>query len=308
MRLSTARRRWLGWATTALLTPAAWPQAGQPEIEWLAVPGGRIELQFEPGFDAGLRQRALAWVRRSAEVVAAYFGRFPLDEVELLLRPAPPAGVHHGTVFGEPQPYMRLRLGPDTSEAQFHDDWVLVHEMVHLAIPRVPRHQAWWQEGLATYVEGVARCRAGLLPAERLWGAMAHDMPQGQPQAGDAGLDHTPTWGRTYWGGAIFCLLADVQIRRRSAGRLGLEHALRGLLAAGGSYAVAWPLGRALALADAAIGQPTLAELHALLKDCPAPVDLAALWQDLGVQPQADGSSRLLADAPLAAVRRAIAG
>jgi hypothetical protein len=43
---------------------------------------------------------------------------------------------------------------------------------------------------------------------------MMRDMPKGLPQAGDQGLDNTDTWGRKYWGGAMFCLMADIEIRR----------------------------------------------------------------------------------------------
>jgi len=87
---------------------------------------------------------------------------------------------------------------------------------------------------------------------------------------------------------------------------VGLQQALRGVLEAGGNYSVQWPIERILAAADAAVGQTTLAELYALLKDCPRSVDLAALWQDLGVSPAGSGAATLRDDAPLAAVRRVI--
>jgi hypothetical protein len=293
---------------------AAWPAlaaapaaADRPVIDELRAGGARLELQFAEGFDAVLRARARAWVQAAATIISTYLGRFPVPDVELLMIAAPGAGVRGGTTFGEPAPYVRLRVGVDTTARQFHDDWVLVHEMVHLAVPRVPRRHAWLQEGLATYAEGIARTRAGQISVPRLWAAMASDMPQGLPAYGDRGLDHTPTWGRTYWGGAIFCLLADVQIRQRSGLRLGLEHALRGVLAAGGSYAVAWPIERILAVADAAVDQDTLATLYARMKDSPAPTDLPALWRGLGVLPQGTQAA-FSDDAPLAAVRRAIAG
>lgn len=279
----------------------------QPVIDELRIGGARLELQFDPTFDAALRMRAHAWVQAAAGAITAYLGRFPVADVELLMLPTPGGGVRGGTTFGEPSPYVRMRVGIGTTAQQFRDDWVLVHEMVHLAVPRVPRRHAWLQEGLATYVEGIARTRAGQITVPRLWAAMASDMPQGLPAQGDRGLDHTPTWGRTYWGGAIFCLLADVRIRQRSGLKLGLEHALRGVLAAGGSYAVAWPIERILAVADAAIGQDTLATLYAGMKDSPAPTDLAALWRDLGVVAEC-GHARFRGDAPLAAVRVAIAG
>jgi hypothetical protein len=79
------------------------------------------------------------------------------------------------------------------------------------------------------------------------------------------------------------------------------------VLAAGGSYAVRWPIERILETADAAVGQTTLAELYAMLKDCPGTMQLDALWRDLGV-PRDRGATALRDDAPLAALRRAIAG
>ena len=272
-----------------------------PVIETVQLAGARLEVQFAPGFDDRLQQQALAWVRRSALAVAAYFGRFPVTEVVLLLVPVDGAGVLAGTTFGEPDLRVRLRLGRSTTQAQFADDWILVHEMVHLAVPRVPRAQNWLHEGLATYVESVARGRAGLMPAATVWHQWAKVMPQGQPRSGDAGLDHTPTWGRTYWGGAIFCLRADVQMLTRSAGRAGLRQGLQGVLAAGGHFGVAWSADRILATADAAVGQTTLTDLYRQLKDSPQPTDLDALWRSLGVAD--DGFDDA---APLAAVRRAI--
>ena len=320
------RRLLLGAAAGALLSMqhAAAAQAmdedADPVIETLDVAGAQVEVQFAPGFDDRLRQEALAWVQRSAQAVVGYFGRFPVSAVVLLMVPVDGAGVRAGTTFGDPELMVRLRVGRDTTEAQFLDDWILVHEMVHLAVPRVTRAQDWLQEGLATYVESVARgraggrgggagswlhgravMRAGLGPAATVWRGWMANMPQGQPQVGDAGLDHTPTWGRTYWGGAIFCLRADVQMLTRSAGRAGLQQGLQGLLAAGGHFGVAWSVDRILATADAAVGQSTLTELYQQMKASSQPTDLDALWRKLGVAGGGFDDT-----APLAAVRRAI--
>ena len=301
-----ARRGWLlGLASASLLAlpqdPMAQPNEAQPLVEALEVAGSRLELQFAPGFDARLRAEARAWVQRSADAVVAYFGRFPVASVVLLLVPAEGGGVRGGVTYGEPSLLVRVRVGRNTTKAQFLEDWIMVHEMIHLAVPRIPRSQNWLQEGLATYVESVARGRAGLVAPATVWREWARAMPQGQPQAGDAGLDHTPTWGRTYWGGAVFCLLADVQMLTHSARRAGLQQALQGVLAAGGNYDVAWSVERILATADAAVGQSTLTKLYQRMKDSPEPAELDALWRDLGVV-----GNTLDDNAPLAAVRRAI--
>ena len=59
-----------------------------------------------------------------------------------------------------------------------------------------------------------------------MWHDIVRDMQKGEPAAGDEGLDHTHTWGRTYWGGAIFCLVADVEIRRET-GITGRDYRMR---------------------------------------------------------------------------------
>jgi predicted metalloprotease with PDZ domain len=102
--------------------------------------------------------------------------------------------------------------------------------MVHLALPSLAERHHWLEEGLATYVEPIARARAGILTPERVWRDFIDGLPQGQPESPDRGLDGTPTWGRTYWGGALFCLRPDVTIRQRTDNRMGLEHCLRAIL------------------------------------------------------------------------------
>lgn len=281
--------------------PAANALADAPEVLQISVGAASIELQFAPGLAPGVREHAHAWVHACASAVAAYFGRFPLPQVELLIVPEPGAGVLGGTSHAEPTPWLRLRVGTGTTAEHFAADWVLVHEMAHLAVPRLPRTQNWLHEGIATYVEAVARGRAGLVNPRDVWSAWVRQMPLGLPQVGEGGLDETPTWARTYWGGAMFCLLADVRYRQRGTPERGLQHALQGVLEAGGDYRAVWPVQRLLATADAAIGQSTLIALYDEMKSRAVMVDLPALWRDLGV---ADGVLR--DDAPLAAVRRAI--
>jgi predicted metalloprotease with PDZ domain len=180
-----------------------------------------------------------------------------------------------------------------------------VHELVHVAFPTVPRPQLWIDEGLATYLEPIARARAGDVPATVVWRDLVEGLPQGEPERGDRGLDWTHTWGRTYWGGALFCLVADVEIRERTHNSRSLDDAVRAILRAGGSIATAWPLERALDIGDQAVGVPVLRELRQRLGEHPGDVDLAALWRRLGVH--AHGRTIELDDsAPLAAIRRAI--
>jgi hypothetical protein len=83
-----------------------------------------------------------------------------------------------------------------------------------LADAATQRDQNWMEECLATYVEPIASAQAGQLPVRQVWADTILGMSQGQPKQGDLGLDQTRSWGRTYWGGAMFCLVADVEMRR----------------------------------------------------------------------------------------------
>ena len=135
-------------------------------------------------------------------------------------------------------------------------DWTLVHEMSHLALPSLPSRHHWFEEGMASYVEPFARAQAGLLRAERVWG----DMVKGLPQPGDQGLDRTHTWGRSYWGGALFCLLADTKIRETTDGRQCLQHALRAILGHG-NIELESPVAPLLKIGDQGSGSHVLASL-----------------------------------------------
>jgi hypothetical protein len=177
--------------------------------------------------------------------------------------------------------------------------------MVHLALPQLVGDHDWLGEGIATYVEPIGRVQAGSLPVEKVWSDLVEGLPKGLPKPGDRGLDHTPTWGRTYWGGALFCLLADIEIRQRTENSRGLEDSLRAVNEGGGNVETRWQIGKVFELGDRATGVGVLGELYDRMKATPVDVDLAHLWQQLGVK--IEGEKITFDDtAPLASVRRAI--
>ncbi|MFO0668303.1 MAG: hypothetical protein U0235_01575 [Polyangiaceae bacterium] len=248
-----------------------------------------------------------SWALRSASVVADYYGAFPVPHALVVVAEGEDKdGVSHGRTLGNGGAASVVWLGPDVTSEALRDDWVLPHELVHMALPSVKddRHR-WFEEGVATYVEGVARARAGDLPEEAFWATLLDGLPKGLPHRGDRGLDHTPTWGRRYWGGALFCFLADMEIRRQSQGRATLADALRGVSRTGGNVSVGWTLERILATGDAAVGLSVLSNLHDRMGTRPMPVDLGALWTRLGVRID-EGRVVLDDDAPLSALRRSL--
>jgi hypothetical protein len=196
-------------------------------------------------------------------------------------------------------------VGRNVTEAQLTNDWVLVHEMTHLALPDVGDDQNWFSEGLAVYVEGIAREQAGNRTEQDVFAEQMRQMPRGMPEPGDQGLDHTHTWGRTYWGGAMFCFLADVQIHRETSNRSGLQDAMRAVAKASGGLSSDWSIARVFATADAATGTKVLENLYMQMKDQPVTPDLHELWTQLGVESDG-GNIKFTDNAPLANVRKSI--
>jgi hypothetical protein len=275
-------------------------------LSTIQIGNSRIDVIQEAGALSVTPNELLDWVRSAAESVSTYYQRFPVSHVVLRIVPSDGQGVRGGRTNGtEDGGKIRIHVGKNATATQLHADWMLTHEMVHLAFPSVADEHHWIEEGIATYVEPIARVRAKKFEAEEMWFEVVRDLHQGLPAAGDQGLDRTHTWGRTYWGGALFCLLADVEIRKETNNKKGLDDALRGILLAGGDIRNDWPIEKALEAGDHATGVTVLKTLYDKMKDDPYPVDLPALWKQLGIE--LDGQKvRFIDTAPLAAVRDGI--
>ncbi|HZO15518.1 MAG TPA: hypothetical protein VFB62_19735, partial [Polyangiaceae bacterium] len=262
---------------------------------------GNLDIALARDVDAKV---VLPWLEGAARTVTDYFGRFPLPRALIVVLPQSGWRVH-GTQMGGGGASIVLTVGDDADARSLARDWVAVHEMVHLAVPSMPRRHLWLTEGLATYVEPLARARRKQLGVLQVWRGMVWGMPHGLPEDGDRGLDRTPTWGRTYWGGALFAMLADIEIRKQTEGRRSLDDALRAVVERGGHNGVIWSIDRFFAVGDEATGTTVLADLYARMARAPHPVDLSALWRELGVVGRGQ-SLRFDDRAPLAHIRRAL--
>jgi hypothetical protein len=267
---------------------------------------GPVHIDYQATGLTVTEPQVLHWIDTARRAVIEYYGRYPVTEVTIRVKARPGDGNPSGTTYGdEDGAFIRLGIGTETSNDELQAGWVMTHEMVHLAFPRAPDNQHWAEEGQATYIEPVARAQIGDLSVDYLWQETIEGVPKGLPADGDQGLDHTATWGRTYWGGCLFYLVADVEIRERTHNRHGLQDALRAVVAADGNVEAAWPLEKSFAMGDKAVGVPVLEELYAQWKDKAVPVDLPALWKKLGVSLK-DGKVVYDDSAPDAAIRKAI--
>ncbi|HEY1529121.1 MAG TPA: hypothetical protein VGH51_23080 [Candidatus Angelobacter sp.] len=305
MKFRRLSRLFLTLALMALPQNILEAQEAGPDTAVLKVSGATIDVALPDGPMKLSRDEVLGWVKASASTVADYYGRFPVPRLTLKIHSTTGSGIRHGVTYPKDGGLIFISVGRDADIAATKDDWVLVHEMIHLAFPSMQDDQHWIEEGISTYVEPVARARAGGMPVTEVWRTFVRDMPKGEPEPGDHGLDNTHTWGRTYWGGAMFCLLADVRIRELTKNRKGLEDALRGINRGGGDITEDWDIKKALAMGDKATGTTVLRDLYKEMRDKPAAVDLDQIWTKLGIAMK-DGAVAFNDKAPEAGIRRAI--
>jgi uncharacterized membrane protein YphA (DoxX/SURF4 family) len=297
------RRRAMGPALVLCLMVPNLARAGAPGgEEILRVGGATIRINFAANLPLP-RPVVVEWVRRAAVAVTNYLSRFPVKELSLTVEPGGKDSVNDGVTRGARQ--IEVRLGPRAEAADLNHDWILTHEMFHLAFPTLKDRYLWMMEGLSDYLGPVARGRAGQLTPEEVWRGFVEGLPQGLPAEGDRGLDNTFTRERIYWGGNLYWLLADVQIREKTNNRRSVDDAIRAILDAGGNGGATWTLERVLKVGDTATKTTVLKDLHDELGPKPGAVDLDALWKRLGVKYNR-GAITFDNAAPLAGIRTAI--
>ena len=268
----------------------------------LSLQGANVQVHWLFAAPDKREPATLAWIQDSARAVAHYYGSFPSETAAIFVSNRS----YHGSQMGIGGASVILGMG--SSDPRLGSSaWVATHEMVHIGFPAVPRSQRWATEGLATYVETLARSQTGLIDRDELWSIFLRRLPLGNPAPGDRGLDRTPTWARIYWGGALFWFACDLDVLRATNGSKSLKDAVRGLVAAGGNGAERWSLDEIVQQMDDATGTHVFSELYLQHARAPVKVDLERVFASLGVSLK-DGKVVYNDDAPDAALRGVIDG
>jgi hypothetical protein len=293
---------------SAAATPTSAPaEQSAPKADAVVAVGGARLSVFLDG-DAGKASDAMlvAWVKRSAEIVTRYCAKFPVPDFDITLH----RGGGDDIGYGEHQGgrYIDVWIGRDVDQATLDDDWVMVHEMLHAAMPELPDGHKWMQEGLSTFAEPIARAQFGARAADKTWDTWREMMPVGRPGFYDGGLDETDTWARRYWGGALFWFVADVRIREATNNAKSVRDCVRALVAQGANSRVEWQPKRVAAACDEATGTDVMRALYSSLAEAPGDIDTDKLFAKLGVIRVGDKADSVRFDdkAPLAGVRRAM--
>ncbi|UYN96184.1 MAG: hypothetical protein KIT25_04340 [Enhydrobacter sp.] len=283
---------------------AGYTAIGRFDLSELPTDRGVLHLAILDGMPERARAALVDWVRRTAEAQVNWWRGFTAPSMLIGLVPsATRRAVGYGRTVPGGGATIMVEVGREVDPRRLFDDWVLTHELVHTGMPFIRGRATWFMEGAATYIEPIVRARAGWKTEEEVWREWMEHMPRGV-SAFASGLQHA-SGQQNYWGGAIFMLMADLALRRETGGRLGLEDCLVGALRAGLTADRRTGLEDYAEACEGATGTVGLRHLLDRHVARGTPVDLDALWRELGV---ALHGERVAFDetAPLAALRRQI--
>ena len=231
-------------------TVAAESIPGDPALT-LAVPPDATQIAGE---------QLAAWVSAVAESNRRFWARSPTEGGLVILIPSPRGGVPFGRVLSLGGAVVTVLVGEQATPQDLYDDWVLVHEFLHLGSPLMRDTGAWLNEGIATFYEPVLRARAGWKSEDDVWREWISSMPRGMPAITGIGLQNAGRGG-IYWGGAVFVLMAEIESLQASGGKIGFSDCLRTVLAEGDDVTVKWPTMKLLDRCDALLGKTVIATL-----------------------------------------------
>jgi hypothetical protein len=276
---------------------------GQPPGQPRA-PDAVLRVAILDGISEGGRADLFDWAERTAEAEANYWQGFTAKQALVGIVPvANKRGVGYGRTVSGGGVSVMVEVGTDVDRRRLFNDWVLTHELIHTGMPYIRGRGTWLMEGAATYVEPIIRARAGWKTEEEVWHEWVDNMPHGvdafaQSLANASGRQN-------YWAGATFMLLADLAIRRATSGAKGLDDCLGGVLWTGLDGGQRASVADYAAACDRATGTTAMSTLVDRHVNKAEPVDLAALWKELGIS-LVGGRIMLDDSAPQAQWRRMI--
>ncbi len=257
------------------LGEASYTAFGPLRVRHLARTDASIDVALLGAPIAMADDAVVKWIGEAVDLQARFFGSFPVDATIFVL-PVSGDAVRFGSVMALTGASVALFVGREMAPGATHVDWVVVHELFHLGTPTFRGEGRWLGEGLATYYEPLLRARAGWMSEAELWGHFDEEMPRGVRVDGSApSIEDRRDIDSTYWGGALFAMIADAKIREATNGAKSLDDALRAAHAKGAEVTRVWSVREFFRVGDEATGTHVLVDLHDSFALRGDPVDIA---------------------------------
>ncbi len=176
------------------------------------------------------------WLQAAVKAVTSAYGQFPVHNPQILVIPSSSSGqaVRFGQASQGGGHGIQFYVNPNRPIEEFLDDWIAAHELSHLFLPELDHEGTWFSEGVATYYQNILRARVGQLSKQQAWQEIYDGFLRGMQGMSSKNLrqatlnmyrDHS--YMRIYWSGTAITLMADIELRIKTRGRLNLDKLLK---------------------------------------------------------------------------------
>jgi len=182
------------------------------------------------------------WLTDIAKGLNHYLGGYPTAQTQVIVisknkrksGPVPWGDFSRGNGFG-----IRFVVMTNNEIENFYADWTATHEFSHQLLPKIHFDDIWLSEGLSSYLQYVLMGQMDTLSKEKAWeriyNAFQRTDKSTQKLGAEPLFETSKNWGeghhrdrrmRVYWSGALMFLKADVALREKSNGQIGLNNIL----------------------------------------------------------------------------------
>lgn len=211
---------------------------GNFEFREIDVSGVALRLTVLKARNAVGNEDIAAWLSAAATDVSLAYGRFPNPAAQIVVYPVgdsrgrSDSPVPFGRVVRDGGETVELFVNENRALADYLDDWTATHEFSHLMLPYLGRKHRWVAEGFAQYYQNVLLARSGAYDELRAWQKIYEGLERGRLTRPELSPNDAAVGGirnslmKVYWSGAAIALMADVTLRKQSAGQESLDTVL----------------------------------------------------------------------------------
>lgn len=182
-----------------------------------------IHWRWQDRFSQAEQQKLMSWVRTTVAGVESLVGPYPFDIYITFHRqrwgnePVPWANTERSGIQG-----VHFHVNPAYSLDRFLQDWTAPHELSHLLIPYLGSRHAWFAEGFASYMQYQVMREMGVIGEAEMMNKYRHQVRKAAAQYRYRKLPFANAapqlraegkYPVMYWGGAVFFLQTDHQLR-----------------------------------------------------------------------------------------------